>query len=721
MRKIRRLLAILPFCTPASFGAASGSTTEDGSGRESDQTLSEIVVLGSRGRLETTAGAGALLDAETLSRSRVLTVNEALRKVPGVVARDEEGLGLRPNIGIRGLNPTRSTKVLLLEDGLPLAFAPYGDNASYFHPPIERFERVELLKGASQIAFGPQTIGGVINYLTRRTPQQFEGALNLRGGNRGLLDAQLRVGDRIDATGTGWQFSATHKRSDGARDNIALEFDDFALRVEQPLGDSRSLSVRTSAFREDSQVPYSGLTLAEWQSDPRGNAFVNDSFELDRWAVAATLGQRFASEAELRMSIYYTYFNRDWWRQSSNSGQRPNDASDPLCGGMSNLVTTCGNEGRLRQYYTAGAEARWQQPLEFTSVSGELQAGLRWHVEKQYRVQANGDTPTARAPGTGINGGLRESSRRDVDAASAFVEASFGEGRWRVKPGLRFESIEFERRNLLAGGDAGRATLEEWIPGLGLTLDLGRGAMLFAGVHRGFAPPRVEDLITTAGGSADLDAERSWNSELGLRAAPRRGLSLELTAFNLDFSNQIVPASVAGGIGATLTSAGRTAHRGLEFAGQFDSREALGTSWNLYGRAALTWLAVAEYRGTRFSAITPSVSVTGNRLPYAPEALATVAFGFEAPAGTSAEIELFYSGAAYTDDLNTVATTANGQRGRIGGYGVLNATLNHVLTDQLTAYASVKNLNEKLYVADMSRGLIPGTPRQLQFGFEYRF
>ncbi len=103
-----------------------------------------------------------VLDQAELESARVLSVAEALRKVPGVVVRDEEGFGLRPNIGIRGLNPTRSTKVLLLEDGLPFAFAPYGDNASYFHPPIERYERIEVLKGTGMLRFGPQTIGGVV-------------------------------------------------------------------------------------------------------------------------------------------------------------------------------------------------------------------------------------------------------------------------------------------------------------------------------------------------------------------------------------------------------------------------------------------------------------------------------------------------------------------------------------------------------------------------------
>ena len=73
-----------------------------------------------------------------------MTTNEALRKVPGVVVRDEEGFGMRPNISIRGLNPTRSTKVMLLEDGIPLAYAPYGDNTSYYYPTVDRFSSIGL-------------------------------------------------------------------------------------------------------------------------------------------------------------------------------------------------------------------------------------------------------------------------------------------------------------------------------------------------------------------------------------------------------------------------------------------------------------------------------------------------------------------------------------------------------------------------------------------------
>ncbi|MBD0327294.1 MAG: TonB-dependent receptor plug domain-containing protein, partial [Pyrinomonadaceae bacterium] len=145
-------------------------------------------------------GSVEVLDQQLLETSRVFTSSEALRKAAGINVRDEEGFGLRPNIGIRGLNPTRSTKVLLLEDGIPLTYAPYGDNASYYHPPIDRFESVEILKGSGQILYGPQTVGGVINYITRNPPAKPSGSLMLVGGNRDYFNGHVNYGGTWGST-----------------------------------------------------------------------------------------------------------------------------------------------------------------------------------------------------------------------------------------------------------------------------------------------------------------------------------------------------------------------------------------------------------------------------------------------------------------------------------------------------------------------------------------
>jgi len=680
-----------------------------------------VVVIGDRIQLDTIPGSGMVLDQKVLEESRVFTINEAMRKVPGVVARDEEGFGLRPNLGIRGLNPTRSSKVLLLEDGIPLAYAPYGDNASYYHPPVDRFDRIEVLKGSGQILFGPHTVGGVINYITPSVPTDTSARLVASVGNQDYREAHGEYGDTIGRTG--FVVHGTWKESDGARDNMNFQVADLNLKVVQEITDRQALTFRGSFYDEDSRVPYSGLTLAEWEADPRQNPFSNDHMYARRWGTSATHRFEMSDATTFTTNAYYTYFNRDWWRQSSNSSQRPNDRSDPACGGMDNLYTACGNEGRLRQYWTAGVEPRVTVEHGLFGIDNVTEAGMRIHHEDQFRVQANGDAPGAREPGVGVNAGIKEDSDRTVDAMSTFVQNRFDFGRWTVTPGLRFEHVEYERvDNLL--GTRGTSDVDQAIPGLGATFEPVAGTVLFAGVHRGFAPPGVADIVTATGGSVDLEAELSWNYEIGVRSNPRDGVSIEATAFRMDFENQIVPASVAGGGGATLTSAGETLQQGLELAGQLDSDGFVDWPVEVFARFAYTWLADAQYEGERYSSIAGStdVSVTGNRLPYAPEHLLNGTVGMRTPFGLDVELEGVYTSSAFTDDLNTVDVVASGQRGEIAGYTVWNLTANYELNAcECKLFATAKNLTDELYVADMSRGLIPGMPRLVQGGFEVRF
>src|SRR5512135_2611736 len=626
---LRRSAALLASVSALLASVATVAQEQDAASGELEPV---VIVIGERIQLDKIPGSGAVLDHSLLEESHVFTVNEALRKVPGVFTRDEEGFGLRPNIGIRGLNPTRSTKVLLLEDGVPLAYAPYGDNASYYHPPVERFERIELLKGSGQIAFGPHTVGAVINYITPPVPADSEGRLAASFGNEDFREVHGSYGDSFG--NTGFIAHGTYKETDGARENMNFRIYDLNLKVMHELTERQALTLRSSYYDEDSQVTYSGLTLAEWQDDPRQNPFADDHMYAYRWSTSATHRLELSPAVTFTTNAYYTYFNRDWWRQSSNSTQRPNDSSDPACGGMGNLLTSCGNEGRLRQYWTAGLEPRLEIQHGLFGLDNVTEAGVRYHYEDQYRVQANGDTPRSRQPGTGVNAGIKEDSDRNVEAMSAFVQNRFEFERWSLTPGVRFESVDYERTNNQTGA-VGRSSVDEVIPGLGVTLDVGAATVLFAGVHRGFAPPGVADVVTSAGGSVDLDAELSWNYELGVRATPRDGLRCEATLFRMDFENQIVPASVAGGSGATLTSAGETLQQGLELGGQLESSAFVDWPVELFAYAAYTWLTDAEYAGTRFSSVPgfTTVSVTGNRLPYAPEHLFSGTIGVRMPSG----------------------------------------------------------------------------------------
>ncbi len=744
------LLALSGWSIPASAAEAEVAV---------DPVRTDIVVIGTVERLQSSAGSGAIVSHEDIERSRVLSVNDALRQVAGLFPRDEEGMGARPNIGVRGLNPTRSSKVLLLEDGIPLSFAPYGDNATYYHPPIERFDRIEVLKGASQVRFGPQSIGGVINYITPRAPDSFKGRISAQGGNRDSFAVDGQVGGPL--LGGRMLLHVNHKQSDGNRANQHLRFTDIFGKGEWDLSPSHRLTIKASYFRERSDLTYTGLTRVEYQADPRGNPFPqgNDTFHADRWSVSAAHGWEIASGVDLRTTAYYHSFDRDWWRQSSNSTQRPNDASDPACGSMANLLSDCGNEGRLRSYRTWGIESRLtldhRDALGF-GIGGSTELGVRVHREDQRRVQLNGDSATARSAGTSVNAGVRENNRRKANAVSLFAQSTMEFGALTVTPGVRAEFIDYHRANLpvdvLVGGKpsgaktaetSGRSEIDKVVPGLGASLKLGGGMVLYGGVHRGFAPPRIEDIITTGGGTVDLDAELSWNWEAGIRGDPLPGLHVDAAFFVMNFSNQIVPQSVAGGVGATLTSAGSTLHRGGELSLAWSSRDA-GTTGesDIYARAAVTWVPTARYSSTRIATApcfdgattgtlvqTGSVPVAcglatdvkGNRLPYSSEWLASAAMGF-VHKGLSGQIEVVGQSAMYADDINLLPVTADGQRGRIDGWAMVNLAFGYGPPgSNWEVFATVRNLFDKLDVVDRSRGVQPGNPRMIQGGVTIRF
>lgn len=680
----------------------------------------EVVVIGEKENLDHVPGSGHIIDEKMFEETRPTDVHQILRRIPGLHTRDEDGLALRPNIGIRGLFPTRSSKVLLLEDGIPFTLAPYGDTASYFHPPVDRFQRIEVLKGSGQILFGPQTIGGVINYITRNPPEDFGGRLSLVGGTREYLKGHLSIGGTEGDVAVLLDYN--YLQGSGSRENIFSRRHDVTLKTIFDLGPDTSLMVKLNNYDELSQTTYAGLTEAAYSADPRQNPFDDDEMDFERFGGHGLLQHFFDPKIALRVSLYGHAIERRWWRQWHNGV-----ATNVIPATMGTTLPNNRASGRLREYYVYGVEPR----VEVAHDLGNLQFGARAHFETQLRRQK--DSPLALGNDGARFGVLSEKNLREAKAYSGFVQNRFEFGDWSVTPGVRVEQVNYHRKNRLTGA-SGSDDLLEVIPGLGVTYAPCDDVTLFVGAHRGFAPPRTEDAISAAGVPVGLDAELSWNYELGCRATALDGdaLSVDGTLFMMDFENQIIPASVAGGTGATLTNAGSTLHEGLELAGKLDIAKLCGEPYGFSVDVAYTWLWTAEFSGTRLSSVTGSqlmpgepaaVSVRGNRLPYAPEHLITGGLGWSHECGLDLRLETVYVARQYTDDRNRHAAVPSGRRGVIDDYTILNFTANFRPFDDedLTFFLSTKNLADSDYIVDRSRGILPGMPRQILFGIEWGF
>ncbi|MCS7081644.1 MAG: TonB-dependent receptor [Bacteroidetes bacterium] len=690
------------------------------------QALPVVTIIGdAESALRAVAGSGTLVSARWIAALQPISLEEVLRTVPGLYVRPEEGFGLRPNIGVRGLPPTRSTKVLLLEDGVPFTLAPYGDPATYYHPPLDRFASIEVLKGAAQILYGPQTIGGVINYLTRLPEGPLGGQLRLSGGTRAYANAHFTYGGTWAGGASGFLLDVLHRRGRLNREHTFSRITDLTVKAVQRTDGLGRVVLKLNAYWENSQVTYPGLTQAQFEENPYQNPFRDDNFRVKRLGAHLAYQQPLGGRWMVLSNSYGYVIDRHWWRQGTlvwRNGQwvtEDNSADPGNYPGVRVIPSPNRNDGRLRHYEVLGQELRLHHSGRTMALRHELDLGLRYHQEFQHRYQIRGDAPGART------GTIVEDNDRYAWAYSGFLQDRILWSDWVLTLGARLEAVRYRRVNQLGNrglGSSGRARLWAFVPGMGLTYAPASGWTIFVGLHRGFAPPRVEDAITNEGLSVELDPELSWNAELGLRYQRTERLRFELTAFRLDFENQIIPASLAGGITSVLTNAGRTRHAGLELSARLSGALLGAALAPVSAHLAYTYLPVAQYVGERYSILNPRVRITGNRLPYAPEHLLEAGLWVALRSALQLGLEFSHVSAQFSDDLNTLEPTPNGRQGLIPAYWLWNLALEYRTPIRgLSLSGAVKNLTDALYIVDRSRGILVGTPRTAQLGIRWAF
>jgi Fe(3+) dicitrate transport protein len=367
-------------------------------------------------------------------------------------------------------------------------------------------------------------------------------------------------------------------------------------------------------------------------------------------------------------------------------------------------------------------------------LRNELVAGVRLHQERINRKRFNGAFPTARenSPGTG----LRDEFDIETDAVAAYVQNTFYSGNWSFTPGLRYENYRQKNRitqDAFAPVDPSVTTSQsnsELLPGFGVTWFGLPGTTVFAGIHRGIAPPRPDANLPPGDSELEkVDPEISTNIEIGARSLLRPGIQVEGTLFQIDFKNQIVPGYAAG-VGQTFANAGDTINRGIELGARIDFGRLNNLSNNPYVTVSYTNLFTAEFDS---NLLVPDYApgeddtqvfsnARGKRLPYAPRLLLSASLGYEHGSTWDARLGLTHVGEQYSDALNTNAPAADGSSGRIPSYTTFNASLNYRLPQQgVTLYLSATNLFDKTYLVSRVNGAFAGVPRQVVAGTRIQF
>lgn len=694
--------------------------------------MPQITIIADKDRVfSKVPGSVTYIDQRELNTISPISGNEVLRRSPGVHVVDEEGVGMRVNIGIRGLDPDRSRSVLVLEDGVPVALAPYGEPEMYYTPAIDRMAGVEILKGSGQILYGPQTIGGVVNYISPNPPQDQEGAVRIQGGQGGYFSGLINYGNTFGNTGL--QVNLLKKRADNVGPT-KFDITDFNTKFLININDKSELGLKLGIYNEISNSTYIGINQVMY--DQGGQDFTrlapDDQLDVSRYSVSFSHKYRFSERIRLNTIAYAYTTTRNWNRQDfsiNNANTPPADwtgvawGDREIPGGAIFMRNGTGN--RNRQFAVGGIEPRLELDHSLFNIKNELIVGTRLLWEQVNEQRVNGTKAGVKS------GNLVEQELRNGNAFSAYAQNKFAlSKKVDFNVGVRYENFNYERdiRRRSFAGIGVRDTalvagniIHEIIPGMGFNYRPVQKLNFFGGVHKGYAPPRVKDAITALGDVLDLDAEASWNYELGFRSELSSWIFMEMTGFFMNFSNQIIPvAESAGGLGFGVVNAGATRHRGVESAIVFDLSNLFGFSKSKLTYDINATYALSTYAADRFIG---DVNINGFRTPYAPNWFVNSAVTLETESGFGARISLNYVGDQFTDELNRKTPSPNGRNGKIDAYTVVDATTSYDVKRWNSRFnVSIKNLFDERYIANRRpQGIRVGIPRFITAGYEFRF
>ncbi|MBL4578591.1 MAG: TonB-dependent receptor [Flavobacteriales bacterium] len=713
---------------------------------EAVSTLSEVTIMtGGNVGLKDIPGSVYYISPKEIQKFSYTDINRTLRAIPGVNIQEEDGFGLRPNIGLRGTGAERSSKITLMEDGVLMAPAPYAAPSAYYFPTIGRMQGVEILKGSSQIKYGPYTTGGAINLVSTQIPNEFSGRINLLGGSFGGRNLHAVVGNahkNFAYMVETFQYSSNGFKQLDGDGNTGFDKQDylakFRINTNADAKIYQSLTFKIGQAFETSNETYLGLTQDDFDVNPyrRYSASQKDQMNTEQSQLSVSHVVQFSKSFEVTTTAYRSDFTRNWYKLDKvkdSTGTKTkigallddpfgsNDAYAILTGTSSTLDDAFHVKANNRSYYAQGVQTVLGFNFKTNQITHEIDLGFRVHQDQIDRFQwvdeyamDNGvmELTKSGTPGT-------ESNRVETaDAIATYLQYQVKVGKFTVTPGIRYENITLARQDYgkkdpdRTGVDLSERsnTVDVFIPGIGLDYKFSKYLSTFGGVHKGFAPPGSKD---------ETVPEESINYELGVRYA-KNAISGQAVVFFNDYSNLLGTDLAAAGGGGTgdLFNGGEVQTKGLEFQASYDLLATKKQS-----AFSLPFSVVYTYTDATFGNDFDSdfegwgeVAV-GDQFPYLANNQFTFILGLDHRA-----FSINLSG-RYMDEMRTAPGQGDiPDNEKTDSYFVIDASANYMLHKNIALFANATNLTDQVYVvARRPAGLRPGMPKAFNIGIKATF
>lgn len=636
-------------------------------------------------------GARNIVERKDMQAAGANTISEAVRLIPGVNATDNSFSGggqTSMNIGVRGLAGRLSPRSTILLDGIPMSYAPYGQPQLSIAPVLQgNLERIDAIRGGGSVRYGPQNVGGIINFVTREIPEVGStGELSIRqnfhsnaANETGQTSTSLFAGKQFD-NGLGVAVIAGKVDGSTHRQNSKEDIGDYNLKFRYAPNDDLEVSGKVQHYQANAKLP-GGLTVTEYNNNRFQSVRRHDIFEGERDAAQLKVRKWFANGSELEISGYTI----DTFR------------STDLANNNNTLATQVNSQPR--NYQTKALETRYSLPLKTGTTDHLVSVGIRQMDEtgdeRNYlKTFPVGGTPSGQ-------GTLNRHGTNTTEATAVYVDDRIKAGKLTVTPGVRFEDIKTTGKNELTKAN-GSKQYKETLPSLHVSYAINPNLEVYGGYGESFGALQFFQL--NMAGDTKLEAEKAKTLESGVRHTTP-ATEMNATVYQTKFNNQIELVNPT-----TYANRGKTKHQGLELAGKLKLDEIIkepklaGVTLN------------ANY--TLSNATLESGVNTGKDLAFHSRHTGSIGVGLER-AGWQHNATVYNQTSQFADDANTAAEAANGRNGKVPGFTTLNLSTSKdfkLAGSKLKVGAGINNALDKEYylrTGDSNGGKLAATPRTL--------
>ena len=743
----KRILPLLVTLMPLSVYSQVQSTVQKeqkNTMTDSVYNIKEVVVrsnqmLGSKFEAQNRTGSAYYVSPKELGKFGYTDINRMLKSVPGVNVYEEDGFGLRPNISLRGTKAERSERISLMEDGVLAAPAPYSAPAAYYFPNAGRMYAIEVLKGSSQVQYGPFTTGGAINMVSTPIPTKFSAKLNASYGSYNTLKTYASIGNSFKYTGflveylryqsDGFRKDEPNERTGFKRNDLLVK---FSAQTNNEQGLNHIFELKFGFANETSDETYLGLSESDFAKRPyyryagaqKDNLITRHTQWVGTYLIEAN------NKLKITTNFYYNFFFRNWYKLNevragyTKNERRSIDAvlADPetnkdyfdiVTGEKDYLGAALMLRANHRMYHSRGIQTKGEYRTMLGGGYLTAELGLRYHADSEDRYQQDDAYSMQHGRMNLFLKGLPGSNANRITTAHAW--SGYWLGKWSkgivtLTAGMRYENVELLNRNYTKEDPrrTGKIRIETpnharaLLPGLGFNIKALPILSIFGGIHKGFAPP-----------SATLyqKPESSVNVETGMRLTTKT-MKFEAIAFNNKYSNMLGSDLAAQGGQGTLEqfNVGKAVVNGLEVMFQYLP---FPKHFAFQMPIQLSYTYTNTKMKNEFESSAWGYVHYGDEIPYIYKHAFNAQISLE-----HKRVEANF-GARYNGDMRTIPGQGRiAEREKIPAHVILDASLKVHVNKYLTVSLSAINLTNKKYLASRHpSGLRAGHPLGVYGGF----